>query len=302
MEVELERTFLARELPAELKASKPVEIVDVYVPEGGAHAHLRLRRRGDDYMITKKAPVAADPSVQNEQTIALTKAEWETLAAASSRRVEKRRHKVTIAGRPAEIDVFMGKLTGLVLIDFEFEDLAEKATFEMPAVALAEVTDEEFVAGGMLAGKSYADIADELKRFSYQRIMPALKPDKACGAVVIRDDQVLMVYQNNGFWGFPKGHMEPGESEVETAVREVAEETGLKIVVDVKKRFEFSYDLPELGLHKTVVLFLAETDRQEARRQVSEIKELKWVPFSEVEDTLTFSEWRAVWREILASL
>ena len=132
--------------------------------------------------------------------------------------------------------------------------------------------------------------------------MPALKPDKACGAVVIRDYQVLMVYQNNGFWGFPKGHMEPGESEVETAVREVAEETGLKIVVDGGKRFEFSYDLPELGLHKTVVLFLAETDRQEARRQVSEIKELKWVPFSEVEDMLTFSEWRAVWREILASL
>ena len=53
--------------------------------------------------------------------------------------------------------------------------------------------------------------------------------EKSCGAILIdhQDDQIktLIVRQNAGHWGFPKGHVEGDETEFETAFREVREET-----------------------------------------------------------------------------
>ena len=55
-----------------------------------------------------------------------------------------------------------------------------------------------------------------------------MKNEKACGAVIKNEEgKILLIFQQNGFWGFPKGHVEEGETEPETAVREVFEETGL---------------------------------------------------------------------------
>ena len=61
-------------------------------------------------------------------------------------------------------------MAGLVLIDFEFDSIDEKSNFRMPSMALADVTQEDFIAGGLLAGKKYSDIAPELNRFEYKRI------------------------------------------------------------------------------------------------------------------------------------
>lgn len=83
-----------------------------------------------------------------------------------------------------------------------------------------------------------------------------MKEEKSCGAVVVRDNSALLIYQNNGFWGFPKGHMESGESEVDTAIREIREEVGLNVVVDESKRFEFDYNVKGMNVHKTVCFLL----------------------------------------------
>lgn len=77
---------------------------------------------------------------------------------------------MVVDGKMAEIDVFVDKLKGLVLIDFEFDTADEKATFNTPKVALADVTQEDFIAGGLLAGKAYDDIVSELERFNYKKI------------------------------------------------------------------------------------------------------------------------------------
>jgi CYTH domain-containing protein len=82
--------------------------------------------------------------------------------------VQKNRYKVTISGRPAEVDVFTGELNGLVVIDFEFDSPEEKAKFQPPTCCLADVTQEDFIAGGLLAGKSYQDIATDLERYNYK--------------------------------------------------------------------------------------------------------------------------------------
>lgn len=126
-----------------------------------------------------------------------------------------------------------------------------------------------------------------------------MKNEKVCGAVIENDGKILLVFQNNGFWGFPKGHVEDGESEAETAIREVFEETGLWVLVDEKHRFEFSYDIKDSNIHKTVVLFPAKVvDDSKFKKQDEEISELRWVKISEVEDSLTYEDWKAVWRKI----
>lgn len=170
-ELELELTFLAKELPREIKTVKPTHIIDIYIPDMPEHSHLRLRQKGNNYEITKKLPVAeGDASEQIEQTIPLTEEEFTTLSTCSKKKVIKDRYRMIIEGKIAEIDVFADELKGLVLIDFEFSTENEKSTFKIPDIALADVTQEEFIAGGLLAGKTYNDIAPELERFNYQPI------------------------------------------------------------------------------------------------------------------------------------
>ena len=59
--------------------------------------------------------------------------------------------------------------------------------------------------------------------------------EKSCGAIVYTKDngsiQYVIIRSKEGFYGFPKGHMEENETEEETALREVAEETGLTITL-----------------------------------------------------------------------
>ncbi|MBN2567753.1 hypothetical protein JXB02_06755 [Candidatus Woesearchaeota archaeon] len=168
--LELERTYLAKTIPAGLASCPKREIVDVYIPKEAAHPSLRIRKNGDRCEMTKKEPQAGDASEQVEQTIVLTKAEFEALARIDGKMTRKVRHFYEHAGRTAEFDVFQGPLAGLVVVDFEFDSIGEKDAFRMPGFCLADVTHEEFIAGGMLCGKRYEDIAEDLGRFGYRKI------------------------------------------------------------------------------------------------------------------------------------
>lgn len=171
IEVELELTYLARELPAELVGVKSTRITDTYIPEDSSYPPIRLRQKGDKYEITKKEPVNADDfSYQTEQTIPLREVEFNAIAKCSQRQVEKDRYKVNIESYEAEVDVFTGDLKGLVLIDFEFKDFQSKLDFTPPKCCLADVTQELFIAGGQLAGKKYEDIESDLARYKYKKI------------------------------------------------------------------------------------------------------------------------------------
>ena len=168
LEIELELTYLAREIPAEIRNVLPKRLVDMYVPENADRPYIRLRQNGDEYEITKKKPIDEnDFSRQTEQTIPLDNEEFTALAISSRRKVEKDRYKVDIDGSIAEVDVFQGLLKGLVLIDFEFESVETKQAFRPPGCCLVDVTQELFIAGGQLAGKAYDDIKTELEKFNY---------------------------------------------------------------------------------------------------------------------------------------
>ncbi|MBR9692784.1 hypothetical protein GOV07_02515, partial [Candidatus Woesearchaeota archaeon] len=81
-EIEHERTFLAKELPAGLEKCEHKEIADIFLPTDSKHPVLRIRKKGDKYEITKKYPVdEGDKSIQHEFTTPLTKEEYDELAA-----------------------------------------------------------------------------------------------------------------------------------------------------------------------------------------------------------------------------
>lgn len=67
------------------------------------------------------------------------------------------------------MDVFQDDLEGLVVIDFEFSSLEEKDRFQMPDFCLVDVTQEDFIAGGMLCGKTYKEIEENLNKFNYTK-------------------------------------------------------------------------------------------------------------------------------------
>lgn len=165
--LELERTFLAKYLPSDLAGHRAEKYSDLLFPSDARHPHLRLRKRGEVMELTKKSPVGTDHSTFLEQTIELDQGEYDVLSTVPGKRTEKTRYFYPLCGKVAEIDVFEGTLSGLALIDFEFETEQEKRDFKPPEVCLAEVTEEEAMAGGYLAGKSLDDILPVLNKYGY---------------------------------------------------------------------------------------------------------------------------------------
>lgn len=169
---ELELTYLVKTLPEGVLTSPSKELLDIYLPSNEAHPHLRIRKSGQKYEITKKQPIVdGDASRQLETTIPLTEKEFEEMNALKGKRVEKTRYYYKEGTISYEIDVFRGDLSGLVLADVEFTSVEDKAAFKMPSWCLAEVTQEDFIAGGMVCGKKYEDIEKELLRFGYKKIV-----------------------------------------------------------------------------------------------------------------------------------
>lgn len=109
----------------------------------------------------------------------------------------------------------------------------------------------------------------------------------SCGAVIYRRSQgrvqyLLLKHLNGNHWSLAKGHTEAGESEVQTALREVDEETGLSVKLKPGFRETIRYS-PAAGVEKTVVFFLAKARGKKIRLQKSEIVNSAWL---ELEDSL----------------
>ncbi len=168
---ELELTYLAKELPNGLKNARSKEMLDIYIPASSAHPTLRIRKIGERLEITKKQPIKeGDASHQLETTIPLTKEEYAELSRLAGKRVEKIRYYYEESNVNYEIDVFRGGLEGLVVVDVEFDSHEKKVAFKAPGWCLVEITQEEFIAGGMLCGKDYSDIGEKLKKFGYKKL------------------------------------------------------------------------------------------------------------------------------------
>ena len=116
--------------------------------------------------------------------------------------------------------------------------------------------------------------------------------EKSCGAIVIYrngdDYYTLLVRNHNGRnYSFPKGHVEKGETEQQTAVREVKEETGLDIEIIDSFREVADY-CPFGRIKKRVVFFMAQTFSDKVTIQEEEIDSCIWVDLNEAHRRCTY--------------
>ena len=131
-----------------------------------------------------------------------------------------------------------------------------------------------------------------------------MRYEKSCGAVIFRRAEdgwkVLLIRHTKGrHISFPKGHVEPGETESQTAEREILEETGVRVRVDRRYRAENRYNIRP-DTQKMVVIFAATTDQEAIVPQPEEIAEAFWLSIDEAEDRLTYERDRKIMRDALA--
>lgn len=126
--------------------------------------------------------------------------------------------------------------------------------------------------------------------------------EKSCGAVVFtkmgKDIKYLLVSNLDGFYGFPKGHMENGETEEETALREVLEETGVKVeLIDGFKKTD-EYLIPKKNdIIKQVTYFLGEFQKQNIIWQSEELSGAYLVTYTEAMKLLQFESLKQILKE-----
>lgn len=122
--------------------------------------------------------------------------------------------------------------------------------------------------------------------------------EKACGCIIIEDNKVLLIKQTVGHWGFPKGHVEGNESEEETALREVKEETNIDVNIFPEKRYSMQY-MTDKGNLKEVVFFVAKKSSSSLKAQEEEISEIGWFDFKTALDTITYDNTKELFKTVL---
>lgn len=154
-------------------------------------------------------------------------------------------------------------------------------------------------------GGIYLVVAPKSKRFIVHQIEDAIAfaekegsyelnclYESSCGAIVYRiingEVRFLLIKNKRSLnWGFPKGHMERGENEKETAYREVLEEAGIRIRFMPDFRFKSEYSI-QGRIEKKVIIFLATTDDTTTTIQREEIEEYLWLKFDKAMNSLKF--------------
>ena len=120
-----------------------------------------------------------------------------------------------------------------------------------------------------------------------------MKKEVSCGAVIARRTEtgreiLLICHANGGHWGFPKGHVEANETETETALREIREETGLDVTLDTGFRTVVTYS-PKPGVIKDVIYFAGDE-----KIPVEEITGLHWASPNDAASLITYENDRNV--------
>lgn len=117
-----------------------------------------------------------------------------------------------------------------------------------------------------------------------------MKREKSCGAVLFREENTqryyLVLHSTKGHYTLCKGHVEGSETEQETAIREIREETGLSVRFVSGFRRVIAYS-PRPRRMKDVVFFLAEAKPGEVVCQPEEVADAEFLPFWEAMERLT---------------
>jgi diadenosine hexaphosphate hydrolase (ATP-forming) len=123
----------------------------------------------------------------------------------------------------------------------------------------------------------------------------------AGGVVVNNEGKILLIRHHNGTWVFPKGHVDPGETPLQAALREVAEEAGVDCdCPDPEATFTTTY-VNSRGQARRITWFLLHSDASEPTMTEELFPEGQFVPPGQALERLSFEEDRELLQEALGA-
>lgn len=133
--------------------------------------------------------------------------------------------------------------------------------------------------------------------------------ERSCGIVLFFQPKAgpreyLLLHYPTGHWDFAKGHIEKGEEDITTALREAKEETGLEgieIVPNFRHRFEYRYRRRDHRVHKEVGWFLGRAPTKAVRLSY-EHKGFRWLAFEPALEQVTYANAKDLLRKAEAHL
>ena len=132
-----------------------------------------------------------------------------------------------------------------------------------------------------------------------------MKKVRSAGAIVFYRDEAeykfLLLQYIGKYWEFARGHIDPGEAEMETARREIIEETGLgnlKFLSNFKTQSIWQYERAGMGVDKKVTLFLAESFDYKVKISSEHIG-YAWLSVQEALDRITYENSKKAFKEAL---
>jgi 8-oxo-dGTP pyrophosphatase MutT (NUDIX family) len=128
--------------------------------------------------------------------------------------------------------------------------------------------------------------------------------EKSCGAVIYlkKDETVnyLLLQYEAGHWDFVKGNVEPNETEKETVIRELGEETGItqaKFIEGFKETIEYYYRRQGDTVHKEVVFYLMESQTEKVEISFEHIGYI-WLDYARAMEKLTFKNAKDILQKV----
>ena len=150
------------------------------------------------------------------------------------------------------------------------------------------------------APKSTRFIINDISKYiNVKKDFPKYKLyESSCGAVVYRDIKgevryLLIKNKRSAHWGFPKGHIEPGETKQQTAVREVLEETGIHVKLINGFESVSKYKIQN-KIEKVVSIFVGTTNDTSTCIQPEEIEDYIWLTYDRALSILKFENDKAI--------
>jgi len=117
-----------------------------------------------------------------------------------------------------------------------------------------------------------------------------LKEEKSVAAVIFHDKNYLLLKYGLGHWDFVKGHIEEGESNEETIMRELREETGIteaNIIKGFKEKYDYYFKFQGEKIHKYIDCYLIKSNSKDVILSY-EHDDYIWLPLKEAIKRATF--------------
>ncbi len=133
-----------------------------------------------------------------------------------------------------------------------------------------------------------------------------MRQEKSYGVIPIYKNNgveslFLIIKHNSGHWGFPKGHTEQGESKIETAKRELEEETGISqcdIIEEVLFAERYITAGTEIPINKSVEYFVGIVPSTDVKILEKEISAYKWVSYKDALNIITYNKSKNILKKV----